>query len=246
MSGASDTVIVHSSDLHVDDDHTARKWSGDGTGPLAAVLGTARALDADVVLLTGDVFDHNRLPQAVLERAGDVLRRAPCPVVMLPGNHDPLMHGSVWHRGGLALIEGVHVLGFAGDRAAFPDLELEVWGRAHRDYSDMAPLADPGPRTMRWHVVAAHGHFVEDRPPPGAFAPSWLISGDEIEAAAADYVALGHWNRAQPVGSGRFPAWYSGSPDLARTVNLVRLTAAGPVEVSREPVRGAPPGQRFP
>jgi len=32
------------------------------------------------------------------------------------------------------------------------------------------------------------------------------------------------------------PAYYSGSPDLARSVNLIRLTAAGEVLVSREPL----------
>jgi len=36
------------------------------------------------------------------------------------------------------------------------------------------------------------------------------------------------------VGNGVVPAYYSGSPDLARTVNMVRLTATGAVVVTRE------------
>jgi hypothetical protein len=36
-----------------------------------------------------------------------------------------------------------------------------------------------------------------------------------------------------PVGNGTVPA-YSGSPDLAGTVNLVRLTGTGEVVVTRE------------
>ena len=43
----------------------------------------------------------------------------------------------------------------------------------------------------------------------------------------ADYVALGHWNRAIRVGAGAATAYYSGSPDYASTVNVVRLGAAG-------------------
>jgi hypothetical protein len=35
------------------------------------------------------------------------------------------------------------------------------------------------------------------------------------------------------VGNGAVPAFYSGSPELARTINLVRLTADG-VVVTRE------------
>jgi hypothetical protein len=37
------------------------------------------------------------------------------------------------------------------------------------------------------------------------------------------------------VGDGLVPAFYSGSPELARTINLVRLTA-GEVIVTREPL----------
>ena len=53
--------------------------------------------------------------------------------------------------------------------------------------------------------------------------PSWLIGDDEIAATGADYVALGHWNRAVRVGNGKVPAYYSGSPEYAGTINVVRL-----------------------
>jgi hypothetical protein len=54
------------------------------------------------------------------------------------------------------------------------------------------------------------------------------------EANAADYLALGHWDRPMQVGNGAVPAYYSGSPALAGTVNLVHLTASGEVVVTRE------------
>jgi len=38
------------------------------------------------------------------------------------------------------------------------------------------------------------------------------------------------------VGDGTVPAYYSGSPDWAKTVNLIRLTPNGDVAVTREPV----------
>ena len=237
----SDIVIVHSSDLHIDDAYTARAWGGDGTAPLAAVLKTARAAAADLVLLSGDVFEHNRLPMDVLRRTAGLLADAPFPVVMLPGNHDPLMPGSVWCRGDLAGVDGVHVLGADEEAVRFADFDLTIWGRPHRDYDDMAPLAGPRPRATRWHVAAAHGHFVERRPPDGTPAPSWLISRDEIDAAGADYVALGHWNLPRRVGGDRAQAHYSGSPDTAKTVNLARLTGTGNVEVHREAIRDALP-----
>ena len=36
------------------------------------------------------------------------------------------------------------------------------------------------------------------------------------------------------VGNGAVPAYYSGSPELAGTINLVRLSAAGEALVTRE------------
>jgi hypothetical protein len=39
------------------------------------------------------------------------------------------------------------------------------------------------------------------------------------------------------VGNGAVPAYYSGSPELARTVNVIKLTTAGQVVVTREPLR---------
>ena len=64
--------------------------------------------------------------------------------------------------------------------------------------------------------------------------PFWVFGDEEIAATGADYLALGHWDRAMRGGDGVVPAYYSGSPDLAQTVNMVRLTAAADVVVTRE------------
>src|SRR4051794_13441182 len=42
-----DVIMVHSSDLHVDHDYTARLHGGDGTAGLTCVLNAARAIGAD-------------------------------------------------------------------------------------------------------------------------------------------------------------------------------------------------------
>lgn len=235
-----DVLIVHSSDLHVDDGYTARAWGGDGNAPLAAVLDAARTIEADIVLLTGDIFEHNRLNETILARTRAVLGEARLPVVMLPGNHDPLMRGSVWDRGNLSSIDNVHVLGEKTSLATFAEFDLEIWGRAHEDYNDLNPLEGAPSRTAKRHIVAGHGHFAEERTPAGKPGPGWLFTSEDINATDADYVALGHWNRKVQVGDGNVPAWYSGSPDYAETVNVVRLTSSGTVDVSHSPVAGPP------
>ena len=109
----------------------------------------------------------------------------------------------------------------------FPALDLELWGRPHRDYEDMVPLDAPPPRRARWRVALAHGHYAPLPDRSTRLRPSWLIGDAELGAADADYVALGHWNHAVRVGNGGCEAWYSGSPEHAGSVNLVRLGAGG-------------------
>ena len=83
----------------------------------------------------------------------------------------------------------------------------------------------------------AHGHYEPAPDRSVSPRPSWLIGDDDIAATGADYMALGHWNRAVRVGNGTVPAYYSGSPEYAGTVNVVRLRKpSGEVEVTRAPL----------
>jgi DNA repair exonuclease SbcCD nuclease subunit len=229
-----EVTLVHSSDLHVDEDRAAAA-RGDGTAGLRSVLATARALRAHLVVLAGDTFESNQLSPSVLERVLRLFAAAEVPFVILPGNHDPALPSSVFVRSGLADLANVSVLGVTHDEAVlFPEHDLEVWGHAHRDYFDMAPVRGPRPRSTRWQVALAHGHYEPPETRANPLRPSWVFSDDDIVATAADYLALGHWDRPMPVGNGVVPAYYSGSPALAETVNLVRLTAGGEVVVIRE------------
>lgn len=235
---ARDIVLVHSSDVHVD----ARPLPGmapqQGAAMLAAVFEASRRLRADLILLAGDTFDSHRQPDALIEQAVALIAAAGAPVVILPGNHDPIVPGCVYQRMGAA--PNLHVLGLTHEEAVvFDALDLEVWGRPHRDYIDMIPLERTRRRRTRWQIAMAHGHYqpVPDR--STRLRPSWLIGDEELAATGSDYVALGHWNRAASVGDGRVRAHYSGSPDYAESVNVVRLAGDGRVQVSCSPVNGA-------
>ena len=238
MSSRPEVTIVHSSDLHlgVDDSFS----NADSLAVLPKVLCAAAEARADIVLLAGDTFDNHRQPLDLLERAASLLRDYNRPVVILPGNHDPLTPDSVYRRGGMGDIPNVSILGLnVGDAVTFEDFQLEIWGRPHLDYSDMSPLAHPRPRSTVWQLVAAHGHYVDVDRDPNRLMGSWLIHREELSATGADYVALGHWNQATPVGDGRIHAYYSGSPEYAGTVNLVRFARDGEVGVIQTPVNGA-------
>ncbi len=233
-----DIRLVHSSDLHVDDDRVAALNGGDGTAGLAAVLATARELAADIVLLAGDTFDNHMVNGATIDRAGRLLADTGLAVVILPGNHDPATPDSIYRRAGFDRIANLAVLGVTHERAVpFPAHELEIWGNPHCDYQDMVPLRDPPPRQARWHVAMGHGHYEPPETWANPLRPSWLISDAMIAATGADYLALGHWDRAAQVGNGAVPAYYSGAPHHVHTANLVRLTHNGEVIVTRKELR---------
>jgi DNA repair exonuclease SbcCD nuclease subunit len=237
MDSHPEVVIVHSSDLHLgtDDSFSDR----DRLEVLPRVLHAASQVNADVVVLAGDSFDNHRQPVELLERAADMLRDYAKRVVILPGNHDPLTPDSVYRRGGLGLIPNVSILGLNADQAVtFPQFELEIWGHAHFDYTDMSPLANPRPRTTRWQLAAAHGHYVDEARDPNRLIGSWLIHREELVATGSDYVALGHWNQSVQVGDGQIAAHYSGSPEYTGTVNVVCLRKDGTVDVGKAPLNG--------
>lgn len=232
-----EVVIVHASDLHVDHDYTAKMYGGDGAGGLRAVLVAARKIGADLVLLAGDTFDSHRVRPHLVDHTAATIREFGLPIVLLPGNHDPAVEEAVYHHPALARLDALHVLGVTHPESVhLPHLDLEVWGRPHRDYDDMAPMAHARERATRWQMVLAHGHYLPAEQRAVEHRPSWLFGDEEIEATGADYIALGHWNRNIRVGTGRVPAWYCGSPDYARSINVVRLQSDGTIIVDREPL----------
>lgn len=234
-----DIVVVHSSDLHLDADAARNGFDDGGTRNLGIVLSTARRCDADLVLLAGDTFDSHRQPIDLIARVGAMIAAVPVPVVLLPGNHDPVVPEAVYHGMLAEAAENLHVIGLTHDEAIFfAHLDLEVWGRPHRDYGDMEPFERIRARRTRWQIAMAHGHYEPEPDRSTPLRPAWLFGDAELAATGSDYIALGHWNRAADVGDGSVLAHYSGSPDYAGTVNVVRLTGAGQVLVGREPIDG--------
>ena len=156
MRSFRDVVVAHASDVHVDHEYTARLFDGDGAGGLRAVLTAAHKAKADLVLLAGDTFDCHRLPDHILEHTAATMREFGLPIVLLPGNHDPLIEEAVFHHPAFAKVDGLHILGLTHEEAVqFPELALEVWGRPHRDYGDMY---DPSYRKHYFEAFVGVSH----------------------------------------------------------------------------------------
>jgi DNA repair protein SbcD/Mre11 len=187
-------TILHTSDCHLDevDDGTPQR-------AFAAAIDQSIELDVDLLLITGDLFDHNRVGDAILDWTVAQLDRADRPVVLMVGNHDTLDSASVHHRfeAGSRCRQVQFLDDPDGTTVEVPGTDIVVWGRAMVEHEpSFRPLQGHTPRIEgRWHVIAGHGLWV-GTPMAGRSSP---IFPEDIEALDADYVALGHLHAHQVV-----------------------------------------------
>jgi DNA repair exonuclease SbcCD nuclease subunit len=163
----------------------------------------------DFTLLAGDTFENHGVSGADVEAVAAILGGFPCPVFVLPGNHDPDAPGSVWEHPAWRLRSNVTLLRQAQPVAApgcvlFPCPLRTRWGQA--DPTSWIP-AGAAPGSIR--IGAAHGALANL---PGA-ASDHPIAADAATRHRLDYLALGHFHSTRIYNSpdGRPSMAYSGT-----------------------------------
>jgi len=219
--------ILHTSDLHL-------TFLGDkACHSLASLVDLAIKTEVDLVVVAGDLFDHNRVSDNLVSFVVEQLKRLPVDVAILPGNHDCLAPDSVFERFDLwKNCANVRVFrAHKGEILDLPDLGVSLWGKPIDSYkNDVLPLAGiPCPQANgQWNIAVAHGYYVDSEPP---LFPSYHIAREEIVASGWDYIALGHVVTFRCVCQ-EPAAYYCGSPSLFDTVAIVDLTEKMGVQVT--------------
>ena len=172
-----------------------------------------KRVGGDALLLAGDVFDNERVSDDVVEWFLVQMALVDAPVIVLPGNHDLAHQTSVYRRnpflnapGNLSVFREPD-----GETLAFPELGLELWGKAMLSHTpSFRPLDGmPAPSPGRWLVAMAHGHFHFENDRDQRSSP---IYPDDVASAGCHYLALGHWDRHADVSRAHTTAVYSGCP----------------------------------
>ena len=226
--------VLHAADLHLDGDaygnveqqaaHRQRERR-----VFRQVLDRALADDVDLVLIAGDLFDHNRVSDDTVAFVRAELARVRQPVVLLPGNHDCLEPNGVHDRhdftDGASHVHVIRTLD--GEIVEFPELDAIVWGRGMQEHvPGFQPLAHIPPRDdTRWSLAMGHGFFYAERERPERSSP---IFADQIRDSGWDYLALGHHHLQANVSQPGVAAWYAGAPG---TVLRVDFSADGGIVV---------------
>jgi len=226
--GRKELRILHTSDLHLGNYGDWDRKYLDGTVDLA------RRYRADLLIIAGDLFDHNRVGEALVQHVAHTLQAATAPVFIVAGNHDCLTPGSVYNRYDVwKSCSNIKIFkGAAGETVHIPSLRVSLWGKSiDYDDRDVFPLEGmPRPEANgHWNIAIAHGYYVGSDSP---LFPSYHINEEEIAGLRWDYIALGHvptfkYLRDDPV------VCYSGSPSFNQTSAVVELSEEDGIRVTR-------------
>ena len=191
--------ILHTGDIHLDSPFSGLSAElseirrRELRAAFTSMLHYVRTEHVDLVLIAGDLFDSEFVTRETLALVKSEFSRLSCPVVISPGNHDPISGSDVWRPG--VLPDNVYVFRECElDSFDFPDIGVRVYGWAftsrtmeHSPLREAAPAADDG----RINILCAHGDITSQT------SLSCPVSVRELEAFGADYAALGHIHNPQ-------------------------------------------------
>ncbi|MCH9684449.1 MAG: DNA repair exonuclease [Deltaproteobacteria bacterium] len=216
--------LLHTADWHLGrrfpqfSDDAALELSRARMSVIDAILGSASHNEVDAVLCAGDLFDLPQPDEQWWRPLADKLgryARAEHPVFLLPGNHDPLTPGSVYHPDHPfrhALTEHVHVVDH--DDFSFrlsPQAMLHARPcRSRAEGLDLAmalPQREADDTDIRVGMV--HGSTF-DMPD---FQTNFPIAADAAVKRGFDYLAIGDTHAYRVYDPPEQPTVYPGAPE---------------------------------
>lgn len=205
--------LLHAADFHLDSPLTGLPpdKSALRRGELREVPARLAKLageeGADLVLLSGDLFDGARVYPETLRALAGALEEMAVPVFIAPGNHDYYHQKSPYAL--TAWPDNVHIFTQLGLEAVeLPELNCVVHGCAftapHREDDPLAGFAAPDDGKL--HLLCVHGEVG----PAGSYGP---IDPKSLEKSGAAYAALGHIHAGMSGRAGKTLWAYPGCPE---------------------------------
>ncbi len=191
--------ILHTGDIHLDspfsglDAKLSEIRRRELRAAFTSMLHYVRTEHIDLMLIAGDLFDSEFVTRETLALIKSEFSRLTCPVVISPGNHDPISGTDAWRSG--AFPDNTYIFRESElDSFDFPDLGARVYGWAFTSRTlEHSPLrdAEPAPNDGRINILCAHGDLTSQS------STACPLTVREIEAFGADYAALGHIHNPQ-------------------------------------------------
>jgi DNA repair exonuclease SbcCD nuclease subunit len=248
--------ILHTADWHIGRTYghgfetaAAQRLARDRLTVIDKILGLADQFDVHAVLCAGDLFDEPNPSRDWWRGLADAFirrRNWKRPVVLLPGNHDPLTEDSVYspaHDFRWALPDWVRVVDQDDFELPIAGGEAVVYAAPCRSMAGDRDRAMTLPRRCendtRFRVGLVHGSTVDFPDHPANFP----VSSDAPQQRGLDYLALGDLHNFSDDGN-LAPIVYPSAPEptsfgetRAGCVALVWFTRRGVrPEVQPQPV----------
>lgn len=197
------------------DGEAQARYSADRLEAVRRIGRLAQERGAEFIVVAGDVFESNTLPERDFQRALDAIRELPVPVYLLPGNHDALDATSIYHRKVFdeVALSGVHVLRDSAPVEVRPGVEIVGAPLTSRtpDSDLLAEALEPLEPTTGVRIAVAHGQVAGFGAEVGETL-SLAAVAEAVGKRTVQYVAVGDSHSTQKLDdAGRM--WFSGSPE---------------------------------
>jgi len=212
---------LHTADIHLDckfsgiqDIRKRQRRRQEHRDTFRRIIDVGLEKGVDVVFIVGDLFEQNSFSLDTIRFIQrEFARLRPTPILIAPGNHDPLIHGSPYLLGDWG--EHVHIF----HKSQFTPYSLDdydaiVYGIAHTFYQDKKnylkefTVAD----TNKLNIILLHGSDTNVIPEIKCEEVYFPFTRDDLFNCGANYIALGHYHHCrfledQPIAA------YPGSPE---------------------------------
>jgi exonuclease SbcD len=197
--------FLHCADLHLDMPFTSLGTAGNKSAirredikkTFRRIIDTARDEKVDVILIAGDLYEHEYARKSTINFVNDCFFEIPdIRVIISPGNHDPYVLNSFYKNynwsSNVSILSGQQPYMKVGDTAC-------IYGGGFTSFYEAKSLIR-GINSLDGNMInilLIHGtagfEFTQ-----GAYNP---MSFDELDSLGMDYIALGHFhNRFERAG----------------------------------------------
>jgi len=212
--------LVHAADFHIGrplPSHLAVEKAAarrrEIVQAFASTVALAREQGADLLLISGDLFEHRYARAEAIKQVVGLLREIPdVRVFISPGDQDPVTVNSFYAT--LDWPPNVFIFKEAQPRAVvLEELGVVVHGLGWTDFEESRELikgyscSDSGVEGI--HILMVHGDLMKT-PLVSSYLP---VLAQDLAATGACYAALGHMHQPAEFDAGSVKCVYPGSPE---------------------------------
>jgi len=189
--------FVHCADIHLDApfrEQGSEKYSEtrreDIKKAFLNIIKEVRESNADLLLISGDLYEHQYIARRTMDWLHMVLSEAKVPVILLPGNHDPYLRNS-WYRA-WDWPSNVHILSNENPHLILDKPGVNLYGIGFSAFKEVKPDFSLVPEPMKdyFNMLMLHGTLDMDFTQHD-YMP---VASSELKALNYDYYALGHFH----------------------------------------------------